>query len=160
MMKMKPIKDTLRKCDLFSELPEGDLDSLAEISLIKELRAGETVYNQGDPGEKLYVLHEGKVSLIRRANLGNGRTADKVVYILRELPHRRLMGGWLAIIGKKHVQMCSAKCDIPTRLIEIDSAGFRDIINKNRDAQLKILEKLIFILRERLESSYEAMETL
>jgi hypothetical protein len=36
----------------------------------------------------------------------------------------------------------------------------RDYIAKNLEIKVKILEKLILLLRDRIDSSYKAMETL
>ena len=82
------------------------------------------------------------------------------VYVLRERPLRRLMGCWCALIGEEHVQMCAARCDQPSQLFSIACSDLREIMAKNSNMRIKRLEKLVLILRERLISSYESMETL
>jgi len=82
------------------------------------------------------------------------------VYVLRERPLRRLMGCWCTLIGEEHVQMCTARCDQPSQLFSISCSDLREIMAKNSNMRIKILEKLVLILRERLISSYESMETL
>ena len=64
------------------------------------------------------------------------------------------------LVGEQHVQMCSAKCDKPSKVISLGCSELREIIVKNSKIHTKILEKLILILRDRLENSYAAMETL
>jgi len=63
-------------------------------------------------------------------------------------------------VGEQHVQMCSAKCDKPSKVISLGCYDLREIIVNNSKIRIKILEKLVLILRDRLESSYAAMETL
>ena len=86
--------------------------------------------------------------------------AKATVYVLRETPLRRLLGGWCTIVVQQHVQMCSAKCDKPIKMISTGCSEFREMIDKNPGIRLKVLEKLILILRDRIESSYMAMEIL
>jgi hypothetical protein len=108
----------------------------------------------------LFILSEGQVSLNRSFEIGNDRQADRVVYILRERPNRRLLGSWSTLVGEQHTQMCSAKCNKPTKVVSFNSSEIRGLISKNFNIRIKVLEKLVVILRERLESSYSSMETL
>jgi hypothetical protein len=109
---------------------------------------------------EVYFFSKGQVSLYRRFDLGNTRKADAAVYVLRESAHRRLMGGWCTLVGEQHVQMCTAKCDKPSKVVSLDCSALREIITINPNIRLMILEKLVLILRDRIESSYGAMETL
>ena len=151
---------TLRKCKLFGQLSEKELLSIANLGRIKKYEAGEIIYEQGALGTKLYVLSKGQASLYRRIDLGNARTADAVVYVLRENVQRRLMGGWCTLLGEQHVQMCTARCDKPSKIVSLDCSDLREIITTHPNIRLMILEKLVLILRDRIESSYGAMETL
>ncbi len=56
--------------------------------------------------------------------------------------------------------MCTAICYQPTTLISMECARLRDKINDNPELKAKILEKLILLLRDRIDSSYKAMETM
>jgi CRP-like cAMP-binding protein len=159
-MRSEEVMQTLKKCGLFSELSYEELSPFADLGSIENYAAGDMIYRQGDIAEKLYILSEGQVSLNRNFEIGNERQAEKVVYILRERPNRRLMGGWSSLVGEEHIQMCSAKCNKPTKVVSFNSSELRDLISKNMNIRIKILEKLIVILRDRLESSYSAMETL
>jgi len=159
-MEFDEVIKTLKKCELFDQLSEKELLSIANLGSIKEYEAGEIIYEQGVLGTKLYVLSKGQVSLYRRIDLGNARVADTAVYVLRESAQRRLLGGWCTLIGEQHVQMCTAKCDKPSKVVSLDCSDLREIIIKNPDIRVMILEKLVLILRDRIESSYGAMETL
>lgn len=154
------IANTLRKCKLFNELTDEELSPIVKLGHVEEYRAGETIYEQGSIGTKLYILSEGLVSLHRKFKLDDSRMASTKVYVMRESPQRRLMGGWCTLVGEQHVQMCSAICDKPSKLISIRCSELREIIVENSKIYIKILEKLVLILRDRLESSYAAMETI
>jgi signal transduction histidine kinase/predicted CoA-binding protein len=55
----------LRKVPLFAELPDADLKKLC--SMIKEVRlaAGDTLFNEGEPGEEAYVIAEGELEILK-----------------------------------------------------------------------------------------------
>ena len=159
-MESDEVIKTLRKCKLFGQLSKKELLSIANLGSIKEYEAGEIIYEQGVLGTKLYVLSKGQVSLCRKIDLGNGRVAEAVVYVLRENAQRRLLGCWCALLGEQHVQMCTARCDKPSKIVSLDCSDLSKIITNNPNIRLMILEKLVLMLRDRIENSYGAMEAL
>lgn len=159
-MKTEDVVDILRKCKIFSDLSDDEIFPIARLGRIEVFEAGETIYKQGSLGTKLYVLSEGQAHLERKTDLGETGQANVTVFILREQPERRLMGCWGALVGERHVHMCSAICDKPSRVLSILWSDLKEVISNNPDVRLKILEKLILLLRDRIDSSYGALETL
>jgi len=148
----------LRKCGVFAGLSDAELDAIAKLGKIEKFRGGETIYRRGRMGTQLFVLCEGQVRLGGTIDIGGKRKANVPVFIQRESPFRRLMGNWPALIGEEHVQMCTAKCQKPTTVISIASSKLDDVISRNPEMKVKILEKLILLLRDRLATSYESMD--
>jgi len=159
-MGIEKITEILRMCELFSELSDNELGSIAKLGSIEKFESGEKIYEQGSIGTKLYILSEGRVTLERRVDLGGVRVANITVFALKEQTNRRLMGGWCALVGEQHVQMCSAVCEKPTKVISMRCSDLRETIIKDSTIRIKILEKLILLLRDRIYSSYGAIETL
>jgi len=159
-MSIEEITKTLRMCELFSELSDKELRSIAKLGRIEKFEAGEKIYEQSSIGTKLYILFKGHVALERRIDLGGVREANVTVFTLRERTNRRLMGGWCTLVGKQHVQMCSAVCEKPTQVISMRCSDLRETMIKDSTMRIKILEKLILLLRDRIYSSYGAIETL
>jgi CRP-like cAMP-binding protein len=154
------IVKTLKKCELFKDLTEDELHSIAKMGKIEAYDTGDEIFQQGNVGTKLYVLCEGHISLYRKINLGKSRKGFASVYEARETPYRRLLGGWSALVGKRHVQMCIARCESPSKVISITTENLRTFFEKDIEIRVKILEKLVLLLRDRLESSYSALQTL
>jgi CRP-like cAMP-binding protein len=159
-MGIEKITEILRMCELFSELSDTELGSIAKLGRIEKFEPGEKIYEQGSIGTKLYILSQGRVTLERKVDLGGRRVANVTVFALKEQTNRRLMGGWSALVGEQHVQMCSAVCEKPTKVISMRCSDLRETIIKNSTIRIKILEKLILLLRDRIYSSYGAIETL
>ena len=159
-MDIEKITEILRRCELFSELSDTELGSIANLGRIEKFEPGEKIYEQGSIGTKLYILSQGRVTLERTVELGGGRIANVTVFALKEQTNRRLMGGWSALVGEQHIQMCSAICEKSTKVISMRCSDLREAIVKNSTIRIKILEKLILLLRDRIYSSYGAIETL
>jgi signal transduction histidine kinase len=57
--------EVLRTVPLFSELPEADLRALCKDAEGVDLSAGEDLFAEGDPGDKAYVVTEGKLEVVK-----------------------------------------------------------------------------------------------
>jgi CRP-like cAMP-binding protein len=159
-MDIDRITKLLRKCEVFSELSDKEIKSIAKLCNIEKFNVGDTIYSQGGLGEKLYVLADGEVTLERTIDIGDQRRAKIPVFTFRATPSRRLMGGWFALLGEEHRHMCTAVCYRAATLISMECSELRESIAKNLEIKTKILEKLILLLRDRIDSSYKAMESL
>ncbi|WP_371174632.1 Crp/Fnr family transcriptional regulator [Buchananella felis] len=53
----------LANVPLFADLPEDDLQALRAMMHETSLRRGENLFHEGDPGDRLYILQDGKVKL-------------------------------------------------------------------------------------------------
>jgi len=62
--------EVLRKAPLFSFLDEEAAIALAASMTAQRLRRGETLFHEGDAGDKLYLVTEGKVKLGRTSTDG------------------------------------------------------------------------------------------
>lgn len=159
-MDKKKVAEILKKCELFDELSDRDLQPIVDLGRIEKFKAGDIILKQGSLGTKIYILSKGQVSLERRADLAGNRLATVTVFVLKESPNRRLMGCWSSLVGEQHVQMCSAICDKPTEVVAMPCSDLRAVIVQNSAIRIKILEKLVLLLRDRIDSSYGAFETL
>ena len=159
-MGIEEIIEILRMCELFLELSDNELLSIANLCQMEEFDTGDQIYEQNSIGSKLYILAKGQVSLERKIDLYGNRKAKVSVYSLLEQTNRRVMGSWYTLIGKQHVHMCSAVCEKPTKIVSMFCSDLRDTMVKDSKIRIKILEKLVSLLRDRIISSYEAIETL
>lgn len=83
----------LQDAQLFQKLPEQALTTLAKNCHYRELAAGETLFQQGDPGDSLYILHDGQIHIVRRYDNG-----DEVV-LATEGPYY-VIGDLSGIVGQ------------------------------------------------------------
>ncbi len=62
--------ERLRDADLFQDLSDSALIELSRHCRWQELPAGETLFQQGDPGDTLYLLTEGQIQVVRHYDSG------------------------------------------------------------------------------------------
>lgn len=77
----------LFKVPIFSHLTEEEQAGIVQLVRVKKLKKGETLYNAGDEGSFLYVVHEGKVKISRYTEEGNEQ-------VLRVLSTGDFAGDW------------------------------------------------------------------
>ena len=51
--------ETLKKTELFGSLDDTQLRALAQVCVVRKMRAGEMLFNAGDPSKGLFVIAEG-----------------------------------------------------------------------------------------------------
>jgi CRP-like cAMP-binding protein len=67
----------LGECDLLRGLDLADVERVRAVMQQRRLRAGERLFGQGDPGNELFVLTEGSMSIVQRD--AEGRVAQRFV---------------------------------------------------------------------------------
>jgi CRP/FNR family cyclic AMP-dependent transcriptional regulator len=64
------VDEVLRKAGLFQGVAPGDVEALGNQFEILEAPRGTTLFQEGEPGDSLYIVLEGKVKLGRRSSDG------------------------------------------------------------------------------------------
>ena len=64
----------LEACPLFEGLPEAALDELAAGASLRSVRAGDTIIREGEEGDSLFVIAEGRARTEKRTPSGDAWT--------------------------------------------------------------------------------------
>jgi hypothetical protein len=70
--------DVIRQMPLFADMGQADLEALARDMLRRQFREGEAIFQQGDPGQMLYLVESGQVSSLTLLDTP-GRLARKTL---------------------------------------------------------------------------------
>ncbi|MBW1674479.1 MAG: cyclic nucleotide-binding domain-containing protein, partial [Deltaproteobacteria bacterium] len=65
-MSVSETLELMKEALFFSILNNEELVQLAEASELKSVRTGELIFDQGDPGDKSYIVHSGKIRILQR----------------------------------------------------------------------------------------------
>ena len=69
----------LRSCQLFAGLPMPDLESIADVAVVKSLAKGEYLFREGDPAIGFYVVQRGSVNVHRV----NAAGKEQIIHVFR-----------------------------------------------------------------------------
>ena len=151
------VVEGLRKCELFALLSEEEIrmltESLATACQMKTYEAGATIFEQGEHSTRLYIIVDGQALLQRSVNIGE-RTG---MWPLGLLGKGRVMG-WSALLSGPYYLTASAVCQKPARVISIEGASLRSSLEKQPGTGFRVMDRLAFMLGERLRAAYNTME--
>lgn len=105
---------------------------------IVKLRAGDTVFKEGDPGTEMYIIQAGKVEVYN--DTPQGRVSVSV------MEKGDFFGEMALLDGVPHAAAAQALEDV--ELIEINSTLFDRMIKGNAEIAVRMLRKLSIRLRE------------
>lgn len=148
--------DILENCDIFGGLNREEIKKISKLGRIEEYDSGEQLFNQGDFGDELYIIAEGHVLLERAIDLAT-KKGSAVITILGK---GRALGCWSTLLGEPHTLLSSAICRKPTKVFVLKGTSLRKMMTGDSRLGFKVLERLCFILRERIQGAYGAMENL
>ena len=78
-LKRAAIVNTLRGCQLFAGLGVGDLQAVAEITVVKSLDKGDYLFREGTPAQGFYLTQKGAINVHRVNVVGK----EQVIHIFR-----------------------------------------------------------------------------
>lgn len=166
----------LARIDLFSDLPEEELDRILSKLDVVNLKSGEILFHEGDPGDHMYIVVSGDLEILMAPNTDNE-------LILNRIPPGEYIGEMSIVTGAprtasvrahgdvsllcmsrpqlkdllhQHPQMASTMVNVLShRLDNTNISTFRDLTEKNRQLQkafdeLKAAQEQL-IEKERLE---------
>ncbi len=124
----------LKSIDLFSRVAGEDLAQLALISTEESRESGEVIFSEGEPGDALYLVIDGKVRVHRDEKL------------LAELGERECFGE-MALLDSAP---CSATVTAlnAVNLLKIGRSEFHEILTDKPDIALGIISVLSRRLRD------------
>lgn len=148
------IIQVLQNSQFFRNLAHENLRKVASLCREVNFEAGDWVFKQGDYGEHLFIIVEGLIHLERSMNMG-GRKGQVTIDTLGK---GRTLGCWSALLGEPHALMSGAICEKPSHLLKIRGDALRQMMTENISFGFDLMERLCFLLRDRIQAAYGAMD--
>lgn len=155
-MDSSEIKEALENCEFFKGLERTHIEKIAGLCQVETYKAGEYVFRQGDFGEHIYVIAQGRIFLERSLDLGT-RSGSAVIGILGK---GRVFGCWSTLLAEPHNLMASASSEKATKVLAMKGAELREMMLSDMTLGFRVLERLCFLLRDRIQGVYGAMERI
>ncbi|CAN5686783.1 hypothetical protein BH09MYX1_BH09MYX1_26500 [soil metagenome] len=124
----------LRTVPLFEEMPGAELRRVAEMLSSVQVREGETIFKKGDPGDDLFLVRSGLVS-IRDGAIEIGTAKSQEFF------------GELALLDNEP-RSADAVASQMTELLRLRSADFRELMARRPQIQEQIVRVLVRRIRE------------
>ena len=126
----------LKTVSMFSQTPDNVLADVADLLEEVDVSENETIFNQGEAGDSLYVILDGKVRV---------HDGDRLLNYLDE----RDVFGEMALLDPEP-RLASVTAVEPTSLFRLDQASFYDLMAERPEIATGIIRVLTGHLRNRV----------
>ena len=125
----------LRDIQFFSDLSDEELGVVANITNSKGFKLGDTIFEESQDGESLYILKKGEVKACKK-------TPDGDLFTLTLMKDGEIFGEMSFLDGRPRSATIVAISDLETLVIE--KKDFDGIVAANPKLIYKILRNIIF----------------
>ena len=136
--KQAAIANTLRGCQLFAGLSPGDLNAIADITIVKSLDKGDYLFREGVPSQGFFVVQKGAINVHRV----NATGKEQVIHIFRageSFAEAALatMSGYPA----------DARAVESSQVLLVQKSGFLSLLKRQPELALRMLGSMSLHLR-------------
>ena len=150
-LKGKSTLEILAAIDMFSGLPATHLRRVVDIGVEEAYKSSATIFAEGSPGDKFYLIVEGAVR-ISRVIPGMGEEALAVLRAGNYFGEMSLIDD----ASRSATAMCHEKC----RLFVVNRKDLEDLLFVDRDLAYELLWNWVRTLSRRLRSTNDKMTFL
>ncbi len=128
----------------FRDLAPQHVQLLAEAAMLKEFKAGEVIFKEGDPANRFYILLDGEVEV-----MSEGREASNVL-VQKIGPGEVLGWSWLFPPYYWHF---AARAGMKTRAIFFYGTWLRESCERDHDFGFAMLKRMSAVIIQRLQAA-------
>lgn len=148
-LQMSITAERLNRSEIFTDLSEEDLIEIAEFCKEETYQDGDTVLNEDDPADRLYVVDRGKCALEKRIEIGRHSTRRNAT--IGYVGPGSIFG--FSTLVAPHVYSTSAICTESTRLIVMDGEKLRTYLQTHPETGLKVMDSLSTLISHRYRNA-------
>lgn len=142
------IIDNLRPVEIFAGLSDEELLHIAAVCRAIRVPAGTAIFNEGDEGDALYVVHSGSVRVMLNTRADDGTVVSSTINTL----YPGQCFGEMVLLGGA-VRSATVVAAEPTALIMIGEPSFRTSCESNPRIGYCVFRNLAHDLAYKLRSS-------
>ena len=132
----------LEKIPWFQALSPEHLQKITEMAHLRNIKAGEILFREGDKEDYLYIVIDGRVALdIFIPHRGKVRLFTAEPWDLF---------GWSSVTPTSHQRTAGAVAVTDSLIVGIDSARLRDTCEEDHDFGYLVMRRLMHIVASRL----------
>ncbi|MEC9443270.1 MAG: cyclic nucleotide-binding domain-containing protein [Myxococcota bacterium] len=142
----------LKDVEIFSQLNERGRQEIIVLMTTVDVKQGQPIFEEGDPGDALYVILSGEVRISKNIP-GVGEEA------LAFLPTGSCFGE-MALIENRIARSASAYAQKDCELAKLARDDFMELLDKEKDLAIDILWGFVRVLSNRLRNSNDKVAFL
>lgn len=130
--------NTLRSCQLFTGLPQPDLEQIAAVTVVKSLEKDEYLFHEGDAAVGFYIVQRGAVNVHRV----NAAGKEQIIHVFRT-------GDSFAevALASPTGYPADARALEPTQVLLVQKAGILALLKRQPELALRMLGSMSSHLR-------------
>ena len=136
---MDNLIETLRRAHLFTQLSQEQIERVARKARHVTVAEGKTLFSQGDPAERFFLVVSGQLKLFRLSPEGN----EKVIEIIT--PGHTFAEALMFLERPRYPVGCTAL--LPAEVIAVDARDFNQMLRGSAETCLLLLGELSARLR-------------
>jgi len=140
--------DNLRRVEIFAGLLDEELLKVADLCKALRVPVNKAVFDEGDGGEELYIIHEGSVRVMINSRRPDGAFAPSTINML----YQGQCFGEMILLNSA-VRSASVIAAEPTTLIVIREPDFRHLCDAEPRIGYVVIRNLAQDLAYKLRSS-------
>jgi CRP/FNR family transcriptional regulator len=130
--------NALRSCQLFSGLPQPDLEAIVALVVVKSLAKGDYLFHEGEPSQGCYVVQSGAINVHRVTAAGKEQT----IHVFR--PGESFAEATLAT---DRGYPADARAIEPAQILLVQKSGFVALLRRHPELALRMLGAMSTHLR-------------
>lgn len=142
--------EVLKKISFFDTLSDDELKEVLALTKQEDFKEGDTIFNEGDTGDKLFIIIAGAVRISKQIP-GMG---EEALCVLRTGDYF----GEMALI-ENITRTADAKAHEGSSVITIAKEDLQSLMEKNREMGYKILSKFVETLSRRLRETNDKLRS-
>jgi CRP/FNR family cyclic AMP-dependent transcriptional regulator len=145
--------EIIKKTFIFDNLNEQEVAHILKITKERRFSKGETIMQEGQEGDSMYIVVEGSVEVSKTLTMKLGEESTEREKILtRVKAEDNVVFGEVAMIDRGN-RSASAVATTDCILLEIEREDFLDLIEKRPQMGVKILRRIGELLASRVRQS-------
>jgi CRP/FNR family transcriptional regulator len=136
--KLLAIINSLRACQLFTGLPQSDLEQVAAVTVVKSLEKNDYLFHEGDPARGFYVVQRGAVNVHRV----NAAGKEQIIHVFRAGESFAE-----ATLATERGYPADARAIEPTQVLLVQKGGILTLLRRQPELSLRMLGAMSSHLR-------------
>jgi CRP-like cAMP-binding protein len=140
----------LRSVELFKDFSDQELERFTGVVEQLELSLGDMLFEEGDPGDALYIIEEGAVRIFKTIDKASGD--EKSLALLEPGTY---LGEMTLIDGNP--RSASARAEIPSKIIKITRDNFLRLLREYPQAAIRLFVSFMQVISQRLRQTNDEL---